>query len=234
MSAPTKVTGRRSVAWIIDLVPGIVLFVVGVRTFGTARPTSFFDDDFGGSSTVSGGIKASLSFGDTEYVATGTDALKVFGLVLLWGLLNSVVLQGTTGASVGKHLLGLRVVRPDGSLCGPGKAAIRWLVLAVDAFPYFVPLVGFVMALSTQGNRRLGDMAAGTYVVDRRHSGPVVLGGFYDPYQQGQPGAYGAPVPQAAPATEPQWDAARNAWIRWDGTAWLQHDAARNAWGPIR
>lgn len=215
MSSPTKVVGRRTASWIIDFVPSVVLFVVGVRTFGTPRPVSLFDD------ATTSGLHASLSFGDTEYVASGADALKVFGLVLLWGLLNSVVLQGATGASIGKHLLGLRVVRPDGAVCGTTKALVRWLLLVVDAFPFFIPLVGFVMVLSSKGNRRLGDLAADTYVVRREHAGqPVVL----DAYRPGPP----------PPPAEPQWDPARSAWVRWDGMGWVQHDPTTNAWAPLR
>lgn len=246
MPATTKVVGWRVAAWIIDLIPGIVLFVVGVRTFGQERAVSLFDETTNGAS-----INATLSFGDTEYAATGADALKVYALVLAWGLLNSVLLQGLTGGSVGKQLLGLRDVRPDGQVCGVGKALVRWLLLTVDAFPYFVPLVGFIMALSTKGNRRLGDMAANTYVVRAAHLGQPVqvegqtgsYGGYGQPAQgygqpaqgYGQPpaaGGYGAPPP--APPGEPQWDAARAAWVRWDGQVWLQHDTTADTWGPLR
>jgi uncharacterized RDD family membrane protein YckC len=46
------------------------------------------------------------------------------------------------------------------------------------------------------------------------------------------------PVPTAAPAsdpTQPQWDAARNAYIQWDptGQTWLQFNDATQQWGPI-
>lgn len=271
--SPTKVTGRRIGAYLIDLIPGIVLFVVGIRAFGEERAVSLFDDDVFGStsSSTTSGINATLSFGDTEYVATGGAALAVYALVLAWGLGNSVFLQGTTGASIGKHAVGLRVVREDGQVCGNGKAFVRWIILIVDAFPYFVPLVGFIMSLSTKGNRRLGDMAAGTYVVRTRDAGrPVVLDAGPHAYGQpgqgwgqpgqgyGQPGqGYGQPgqvpygqqpgqvpygqqppsqqpPPQQAPPGEPQWDAARNAWIRWDGQQWMQHDQASATWFPLR
>jgi len=37
---------------------------------------------------------------------------------------------------------------------------------AVDAFPYFIPyLTGFIVALSSKDNKRIGDMVASTLVV---------------------------------------------------------------------
>jgi LPXTG-motif cell wall-anchored protein len=46
-----------------------------------------------------------------------------------------------------------------------------------------------------------------------------------------------APVATAAQAaaTEPQWDAARNAYIQWDGVGgrWMQYDQTAGAWKPI-
>ena len=51
-------------------------------------------------------------------------------------------------------------------------------------------------------------------------------------------GAPTAPAPVAAPApspTEPQWDAARNAYIQWDAvnSRWMQFDQTAGAWKPI-
>ena len=39
----------------------------------------------------------------------------------------------------------------------------------------------------------------------------------------------------AADPTQPQWDAARNAYIQWDpvGQRWMQFDQATQQWGPI-
>lgn len=70
----------------------------------------------------------------------------------------------TLGRSAGKALLGLRVVRTDGG-------AISFRHALVRAFVGLVELVGtgsavaFVTATLTSRARRLGDLAAGTYVV---------------------------------------------------------------------
>jgi uncharacterized RDD family membrane protein YckC len=88
-------------------------------------------------------------------------------LVLLVTLAVFVVLPGLRGTSPGKAATKLRVVRADGAPPGIGRALIRWLLwIVIDSFPYFIPgLVGFVVALNSRGNQRVGDMAANTWVV---------------------------------------------------------------------
>lgn len=67
--------------------------------------------------------------------------------------------------TVGKRLLGLRVVRADGSKAGGGPVFIRNLVRLVDWLPALY-IVGAVAVFATGERRqRLGDLAAGTRVV---------------------------------------------------------------------
>ena len=69
------------------------------------------------------------------------------------------------GQTLGKRLLGLRVVRADGSRADAGPIVIRNLVRLVDWLP-FLYVVGGVTVLATGERRlRLGDLAAGTRVV---------------------------------------------------------------------
>lgn len=226
MKHPTEVTGRRVVAYLIDTVPAFLIFVLAVRTFGEEVPPG----------TLTGnGINATWSYGGTQYLAQGGAAGRVFLVCTLYFVANLVVLQGLTGASTGKLVTGLRVVRPDGSPCGVGKAVVRWLVLVVDSAPYLFPLVGFVLIMSSDGNRRLGDMAADTYVVRMAAAGqPIALpraGG----YGYAAPHGYGPPAgPATPPVPDARWDAARNAWLRWDGSAWSQLDVASGRWTVLR
>lgn len=235
MTPATKVIGRRSAAWLIDLALNLVVFVLLLQAIGTEYPSNF--------DPPASGLIATISWGDTQWVATGSDAGTVFLGVIALGFLNSVLLTGMSGASVGKFALGLRVLRADGQLVGLGKAAGRWALLVVDAFPYFLPIVGFVMALSGKDNQRVGDRAAATYVVGKEHQGrPLVLassasyawqGGGGAPMDWETPAAQPPPVRNVAPG-RPQWDAARGVWIRWDGQQWLQHEPASNSWCPLR
>lgn len=75
-----------------------------------------------------------------------------------------VIQQGQRGATPGKLLLGLRVVRRDGRPPGVGRALVRTVLLVIDLFP----VVAVLTALSEPDHRRLGDRVAGTYVI-RHH-----------------------------------------------------------------
>jgi uncharacterized RDD family membrane protein YckC len=67
------------------------------------------------------------------------------------------------GATLGKRLLGLRVVGPDGRRPGPGRSALR----AAAAVAGVAALgVGPLLALFTLSGRALHDLLAGTTVVD--------------------------------------------------------------------
>jgi uncharacterized RDD family membrane protein YckC len=82
-----------------------------------------------------------------------------------------VVVQGVTGASPGKALLGIRVIRTDGTPDGTTPGALRSLVRVaawlVDGLVLLVP-VALWSAWFTPGHRRVGDWLAGTYVVRGR------------------------------------------------------------------
>jgi hypothetical protein len=74
----------------------------------------------------------------------------------------SEVLMG--GQTVGKRLLGIRVVRADGSPVGVLESAVRNLVRVVDFLPALYATGCLSMLLSPQ-HRRLGDLLAGTLLV---------------------------------------------------------------------
>lgn len=82
-----------------------------------------------------------------------------------WGLGYYVCFEGTTGQTPGKRLFGLMVLGRDGSPCTLRAAAIRTVLRAVDGAAFY--LVGAAVAVLTDGDRRLGDVAAGTQVVTR-------------------------------------------------------------------
>src|SRR3546814_11777769 len=78
--------------------------------------------------------------------------------------------------------LPIGVVGEDGRAPGLGKALLRWVLWVLDGFPYVLPLVGGIVALTTVGHRRVGDMAAKTFVVDRGAMGsPIVVPGLTAP-----------------------------------------------------
>ncbi|QIF05040.1 RDD family protein [Roseimicrobium sp. ORNL1] len=68
------------------------------------------------------------------------------------------------GQTVGKKLMGLRVVDEQGLKLRPSQVVIRNLLRFVDVLPAFYALGGMVSLFSARA-QRLGDLAAGTVVV---------------------------------------------------------------------
>jgi uncharacterized RDD family membrane protein YckC len=68
------------------------------------------------------------------------------------------------GQTVGKRVLGLRVVDINGLRLQPSQIIIRNLLRAVDSLPLFY-LVGGLACLATSNGQRLGDLAANTVVI---------------------------------------------------------------------
>ncbi|MCX7620714.1 MAG: RDD family protein [Acidimicrobiales bacterium] len=98
---------------------------------------------------------------------------------LAYFVATHVVMQGRTGATIGKHLCGLRVVGADGRLCTMHQALVRSLAWMLDGFPYLIvpAATAFAVAMSSRGNQRTGDHLAGTWVVDKDFVGlpPVAV-----------------------------------------------------------
>lgn len=87
-----------------------------------------------------------------------------FALIQCLLLILNHVCEVTTGATPGKRLCGLRVANlQDGALPSPRQAAVRG-VIGIFEFG----LIAAIAIISTKGRRRLGDLAAGTAVVDAR------------------------------------------------------------------
>lgn len=172
MSDPTAVMGRRIGAFFIDAAITIVAFTLIFFPLATKRteaetldlPGCHLDVD---SNQISCDNRQVLQIGDSVYEAGGaTFLLDVAFVFVCFG-----IAAGITGATIGKALVGIRVVREDGSIVGIPKSLLRWLCFFVDIF-----FVGIILASTTRGHRRLGDMAAHSYVVTKDAVGrPVVL-----------------------------------------------------------
>lgn len=68
------------------------------------------------------------------------------------------------GRTWGKRLMGIRVMRDDGSRLTLGDSVTRNLLRAIDSLPGSYA-IGMFCVLFSARNKRLGDMAAGTVVV---------------------------------------------------------------------
>lgn len=180
-----------------------------------------------------------VSIGSTAYVVTGGDLLSWYlwfiGASYASTLLNTILLQGLTGASIGKFLTRLRVVREDGQRAGFGWNLLRSVLLVVDG-AFFI---GLIVALTQRGHRRIGDMAASTYVVARGDVGrPVELPQPHAPAPMAPGWRPPPPVAPAGPPTNdgPHWEPVRGAYIQYDrsSSTWLQWDDHDQVWKPIQ
>jgi uncharacterized RDD family membrane protein YckC len=226
----------------------------GFDSSGSFDDPSAFDQSIIDDTRATESSELCLELGDEVLFVRDEDANRltsqVYGIGFGFQLLNLVVLQGLVGASLGKLIVGLRVVREDGSKAGIGWALLRWVFLFIDSICCFLP--GLVLVFSTKGHRRLGDMVASTYVVRSKQMGtPPMVPGAMTPgtawtgptgmqgYAPGPPagttwGAPAAPAP-AAPNDGPTWDEARNTYIQYDRPReqWVKWDEASSSWVPI-
>ena len=133
------VTGRRILATIVD---GLIfggLYTVMVLLFGSISSVGFAE--------WNGSMPALPTL--------------LYGVIIV---LYYILLEGYLGQTVGKMLLGIKVVREDnGEVPGLGGATIRTLLRIVDGISSY--LVAFITVLISGKNQRFGDMAAHTLVV---------------------------------------------------------------------
>jgi uncharacterized RDD family membrane protein YckC len=86
-----------------------------------------------------------------------------FWLLVGTGVGYYIVCEAATGATLGKRMVGIRVVGEDGEHVTFGAAVVRNLLRLVDALFFY--LVGFLFAIVSTRRQRLGDRAAHTIVV---------------------------------------------------------------------
>ena len=103
------------------------------------------------------------------HIAEGHSVLTIAaacaGGVLVIAFIYYWLQEGAFGATMGKGIIGVHVTRQDGSKPGLGSSAIRNAFRLLDAIPFYV--IGFLVALFSRGRRRLGDYAAGTFVLEK-------------------------------------------------------------------
>lgn len=175
---PTAVLGRRYGAFFIDAAICLVAFAIFLFPFATERTRAetlrlpgchLASSD---STMVECQNRIVVTVGDTVYEP---DMGVFVGLSVLFTFLYFGIIEGVVGGSLGKHLTGLRVITATGNPIGIGQSLGRWAVFAVDG-PLSLFLCGIIMTSVRKGHQRLGDRAAGSYVVGRADVGrPVTL-----------------------------------------------------------
>lgn len=95
--------------------------------------------------------------------AIGALAAPTLAFLCFWGYHVLFELRGD-GRTLGKRLLRLRVVDVRGLPVGPAQSMVRNVVRILDLMP--AGGLGMLCALIDPAHRRLGDLAAGTVVVE--------------------------------------------------------------------
>ena len=138
---------------------------------------------------VAAGSVVILFAADALSSDTGDVRGALTAVILGWALYYYFALESGDGQTLGKKLMKLRVVRADGRPAGMNEVAVRTVLRVVDGIGLYI--VGLIVMLATgQRRQRLGDMAAGTIIVDA--SAPATM----------------APAPVAAPIDEAPVDEA--------------------------
>jgi uncharacterized RDD family membrane protein YckC len=271
---PTAVLFRRYLAHILDFFFHLGTVAVPFWLLATRSTVDVASGD-PYADTFPQGADRAIRIDDRLFVFDRNELILIAAVSAAVTLLFLVVIQGRFGWTVGKLLTGLRTVKGDGERPGIIRAFLRTVLLPIDALPStpFLPLVGGLVALFTDTNRRIGDLLAGTYVVRRSAWGsdPTGKGGIDttgwealgdepspvttlaegealrvgDATDPAATETFTAPAPAAAPTAEagagkapayqPQWDPARQAYLQWHPgkQQWLQFDDASGEWRPI-
>lgn len=133
----------RFIAWSIDLIATLAINAV---LFGFLATFSLLSPDF------STALRIVLAF--AVYLG--------YGIVLEWAW---------RGQTIGKHLMGIRVLDANGLRLTVGQVVMRNIMRLVDALPALYAVGGVAVVLSPK-RQRLGDLVANTIVVRRRETTP--------------------------------------------------------------
>jgi uncharacterized RDD family membrane protein YckC len=143
LTLPVAGIGYRCLAWLVDAALLFFFWVVAYFVFSllVSDIVVFFRE-------LSGLAQALLGLG-------------LFATQWLYWTLGEVFFNGQTP---GKRVLGIRVVRVDGSPVGLYESAVRNLCRMVDFLPVLYA-TGCISMLLTRQHRRVGDLLAGTLLV---------------------------------------------------------------------
>ncbi len=134
--------GQRLVAIIID---HIILFIISIII---AIPI---------------GIQATF-FSFAAYDPLFWTSIAIYSAVnfIIW-ILYFTYLEGKSGETIGKRAMGIKVISEKESM-DYTKSFIRNILRIIDWLP-FVYILGFIVAIASKNNQRIGDLAARTIVV---------------------------------------------------------------------
>jgi uncharacterized RDD family membrane protein YckC len=141
---PVAGLGARAMAWLVDWLVVFLLWVAGLLLYSMA-----------------GDLLRQLQA--LSFAGQLLALLGVLSAGWAWDVAWEVLWRGQTP---GKRALGLRVVRDDGAPVGPLESIVRNALRAVELPLGYAP--GVLLIALGRRHQRLGDLAAGTLVVQER------------------------------------------------------------------
>ena len=99
--------------------------------------------------------------GPEEHLWGISDPICIVFLFIIFAYL--ILMEAYVGWTIGKRLLGMRVVDNSGDHIGLRKSIIRNLLRLIDGLPAF-NILGIILIASSEQGQRFGDRIAKTYV----------------------------------------------------------------------
>jgi len=131
---------RRGVAWLLDILFLSIFFF----------PATFL-------------YSGKWIMGPEEHLWGISDPICLVFLFVIFAYL--ILMEAYVGWTIGKRILGMRVVDGSGEKIGLSKSIIRNILRLVDGLPAF-NVLGIVLIAISKREQRFGDRIAKTYVVN--------------------------------------------------------------------
>ena len=156
IESPEKITfnytlseiGTRIAAYMIDsILQGLIVFFIIFLLFLLGISLSSFEGLFNS---------------EVGYMLIAFIMIMQFLLKWFYYVFFEVLMEGQTP---GKKITGIRVITVNGENLDFGTIVLRNLLRVVDGFPS-IPVIGTLIAMIDKKRRRLGDIVAGTMVVN--------------------------------------------------------------------
>ena len=153
---PIASIGKRIAAALIDGAILVAIFIVMGKLFGERTTnTSTTITTISGTSVTTNDVTNS-----TGFTLTGIPALIYMAG---WFFLIPFS-EGRTGQTLGKRALGIRILKQNGDPANIGLSFVRHLFDGIDCFF----LIGLIIASTNKERKRIGDLVAGTVVVEKQ------------------------------------------------------------------
>jgi uncharacterized RDD family membrane protein YckC len=105
--------------------------------------------------------------GPQEHLWGISDPICLVFLFVIFAYL--ILMEAYVGWTVGKRILGMRIVDDSGGKIGLSKSAIRNALRLLDGLPAF-NILGIILIATSPRAQRFGDRIAKTYVVSHKGS----------------------------------------------------------------